>query len=341
MSDRQSESRSIERSNGDQVERLVRLAGRRPAVPADHAAAVKAAARTEWQRTVRARRRRRLVTRGAGALMAAAALVLLAVGTDIWRPVPPAPPAALAVLEAATGPVTAAGRDLVPGHGVAAGALLETAAGGASPVRAALRLAGGASVRLDTGTRLGLISDSRLELHRGAVYVDSGALAQRLEIHTPFGIARNVGTRFEVRLGSGDEPPQRLQVRVRGGEVVLERDGEEHAAAAGVELAVLADGTVEERQVTAHGPAWDWVLAVLPPFEIRGRPLRDVLEWAVNEGGWTLRFADQAAAARMGSTVEAGSAAGLTVEEALSLVLPGFGLNHRLEDGVLVVASAG
>ena len=60
-------------------------------------------------------------------------------------------------------------------------------------------------MRLDADTRLGLVSGSVLELHRGAVYVDSGALAQRLEIRTPFGIARNVGTRFDVRLGSGDE----------------------------------------------------------------------------------------------------------------------------------------
>ena len=132
-----------------------------------------------------------------------------------------------------------------------------------------------------------------------------------------------------------------LRVRVRAGEVILDRDGEEHAATAGVELAVLADGTVEEREVPAYGPAWVWVLAILPPFEVRDRPLREFLEWAVNEGGWTLRFADRAAAERMSETVEAGSIAGFSVEEALALVLPGFGLSYRLEDGVMVVGSAG
>ncbi len=337
MSDIRNRPRPGERSDPDEVERLVRLAGRRPAVPAEHAAAVKTAARAEWQRTVRARRQRRLFTRGGGALLAAA-LVVLAVKTDFWHRIAPRPVATLATLEAATGPVTAAGRELRLGDGVVAGTLLETGAGGASPARAALRLAGGASVRLDADTRLGLASDSVLELHRGAVYVDSGALAQRLEIGTPFGVARNVGTRFDVRLESGDDP---LRLRVRGGTVILDRDGEQHTATGGVELAVLADGTVEERQVPAYGPSWDWVLAVLPPFEVRDRPLREFLEWAVHEGGWTLRFADQAAAGRMSETVGAGSITGFSVEEALTLVLPGFALSYRLEDGVLVVESAG
>ena len=88
MSDHHNRPRAIDRSAGDEVERLVRLAGRRPAVPAEHAASVKAAARAEWQRTVKARRQRRLTPRG-GALLAAAALVLLMVKTDFWRRIGP------------------------------------------------------------------------------------------------------------------------------------------------------------------------------------------------------------------------------------------------------------
>ena len=334
-----------ERLAPDEVERLVRLAGRWPAVPSEHAAVVKEAARAEWRRTVRARRRRQLYARGAGALLAAAALALLLVRTDVWSRFGPRPAAILATLEAATGPVTAAGGALRVGDDVPAGAVLETGRGGASPARAALRLAGGASLRLDAGTRLKLVSGTELELDRGAVYVDSGvrpsggALAQQLEIRTPYGVVRDVGTRFEVRLGNENAS---LRVRVRDGEVILDRDGEPSTSAtAGVKLTVRADGTVAKGAAPVHGPAWDWVLAILPPFELKDRTLRELLDWAAAEGGWTLRFADPALAERAKETVGGGSIDGLGLEQALSLVLPGFGLGHRLEDGVLVVEAAG
>lgn len=331
-------------SSFDDVASLVRLAGRRPAVPPEHAAAVRAAARAEWRRVVEARRRKALYLRGGGALLATAALLVLAVKTGLWRPAEPRPVAQLATLEAATGPVTADAAELRVGDPVPAGTVLETGSDGASPARAALRLAGGASVRLDVDTRLRLAAGSVLELERGAVYVDSGTLAQQLEVRTPLGIARDVGTRFEVRLGPGAES---LRVRVRDGEVVLERDGESRPAAprrigAGGELAVLPDGTAVEATVPSWGPAWEWVAAIPPPFDVEGRSLQEFLDWAAEEGGWELRFADQAVADQASANVLHGSSIdGLSLEDAASLLLTASELSYRLEDGVFLVTPAG
>ena len=71
--------------------------------------------------------------------------------------------------------------------------------------RAAFVLTGGVSVRLDQDTAIVLDGHSEVTLERGAAYVDSGgepsaAVSEALEIKTPFGSVRHVGTQFEVRL---------------------------------------------------------------------------------------------------------------------------------------------
>lgn len=184
----------------DEVGRLLLLAGRRPAVPKADAAIVKAAARAEWRRTVKAERRRKLAFRGASALLAVAAALLVVLNLDSWRRTAPVPVVAVATLEVATGPVRTGTVGLRPGDSVAAGSVLET-----GPSRTALRLTGGASLRLDVDTRLRLDSASRLTLGRGAVYVDSGAEAGPLAIATPLCVVSDIGTRFEVRLDEGED----------------------------------------------------------------------------------------------------------------------------------------
>jgi hypothetical protein len=323
-----------DRDSDEAVERLLRRAGRRPPVPADHAAAVKAAARAQWRWTVRGERRRARFVR-AGALLAAAVVVLV-VGTTLWRRGAPAPAAPVATLEAATGELRAAGgTELHVGDPIPAGAVLESETGS----RALLRLAGGPTVRLDHGTRLHLETASALELEAGAVYLDSGASAAPLEVRTPFGTARDVGTRFEVRLGKGGAP---LRVRVREGKVALERAGGSHLAGAGVELAVAADGTVTEGRVPVHGELWDWTLTLLPVYEVEGRSLREFLDWAAAEAGWRLRFAEPSLGERAGEVTLHGTITGLGLEDAvaLSLLSSGLDLTYRVEEGILVVERA-
>ena len=335
-------------SGGEEaVARLIRLAGHRPDVPAADAAIVKEAARAEWRRAVRFQKQRMRFYRGAGGLFAAAALALLVVNTGLWRQLWPGSPESLATVETISGAVTASLEDgaaaaLGLGDALMTGSVVETGTApddGASPPRAAFRLASGTSVRLDAGTRLRLISGSVLALDHGAVYVDTEGdpSARSLEVRTPLGIARDIGTQFEVRL---DAEASFLRVRVREGKVELEREDESHTAGAGVQLAILADGTLVEEPIPPYGPDWNWVLAARPPFEVEGLPLGDLLDWAARESGWELRFSDPALAERASSTVLHGSIDGLTPEDAASLFLAGSSLSHRLEDGVFLVEPA-
>lgn len=336
-----------DRSTSDDatVARLLRLAGHRPDVPTRDAEIVKRAARGEWMRTVKAERRRTFFYRGTAGLLAAAALVLLVLNVDIGRTSSLEP---IATVEMATGLVRASAEqgspaDLVSGETLLPGTVVETGplGGGvaSAPARVAFRLADGTSLRLDAGTRVRLLSGNSLSLDHGALYADSGpnapASAHSLEIHTPFGIARDIGTQFEVRL---DDSSNGLEVRVREGEVILDReDHASHTVGAGFELAVLPDGSVAQTPISPFGPEWDWTLGALPPFDAAGKPLHDLLTWAARESGWRLRWADPALAAEFSSITVHGSIDDMTPEEAAGVFLSASGLAYRLEDGVFLV----
>ncbi len=335
---------------GEALSRLLHFAGPRPSAPAKVVAEVKRATYPSWRSKVRAvarsRRRRRVW------MLAAAAMLLVSAGLMIWRlpsglSLAPGLAVRVATVEVASGAVAidgtrAGASETMVGMVVAAGGEIETGPGGL----ATLRLAGGSSVRLDAGTALRLESANALELRRGAVYLDTGpaaALPRRgasgtpaLRVTTPYGVARDVGTQFEVRLLE-----DALKIQVREGEVEVDLGGASHAATAGIALRVGVDGRVAREEISAHGPAWRWILASSPPFELEGRTLGEFLEWVARETGWRPRFADANLEREVMGTVVHGSITGVRPDQAPDLVLPSSGLQYRLEDGTMVIEQAG
>jgi len=243
----------------DRLALLIRAAGRRPAVPAEREARVKAAARASWREAVGRKpfRTGSLVWVAAGA---AAAVALAVAGWAWFRP--SIPVAEIARLEDSTGDVRVEG---APGRGggLGAGQTVVTPPG----ARASLRLGNGPSVRLDAGTRLRLDAAEAVSLESGAVYVSRESAAQsRLEVRTKLGTVREEGTKFEVRLSD-----RKLRVRVREGRVVLSRGGWSDRAAAGEELTASPEGPVIRGSVTPDDPGWDWAGAAAPAPR-RGAP---------------------------------------------------------------------
>jgi ferric-dicitrate binding protein FerR (iron transport regulator) len=310
------------------VERLLELAGPPPAVPGDFYDEVRGTARVAWQAKVEERRAVRRRRRGVYLLAASVVLVL---GAGLYL--------RLAFSEAASTSVQAAVVEAwsgIPTPGFPVGGVVEAgseiATGGASHV--ALRLVGGASLRLDRGTRLVLESSGVMWLKHGAVYLDTGVEGSAaVEVRTPYGVATDVGTQFEVRLGE-----EGLRLRVREGEVRLAlADDTELVAQAGVGLTVLGDGTVEREAVAAHGGAWEWVLRAAPSFELEGKSVAEALDWIVRETGWELRLADAELHREVRAAVVHGSLQGVPPDEAPELVLLGSRLAYRIEGGTLFV----
>lgn len=322
-----------------EVGRLLAEAGPRPPIPLEDLAAITNAARAAWQakveRPAAPRWRRRLPAMTA----LAAALALLAVGLTWWWSTPPTPgPTIAATVESATGPLEVQSgdggwREVSAGSSVPPEARVRAGAGS----RAALRLAGGPLLRLDAGTQVAFSADA-LVLDRGAVYLDTGPTPhgeRAVTVRTAVGTARDVGTRFTVSLT--EAPDRAMRVRVRDGRVAVEQEGAALVAEAGEEVIVHPDGRFERRTVQAFGSGWEWVLQAAAGFEVEGKTLAQLLDWATRETGWTVRFADPRLAASARSIVLHGEIGNLPPDQAALAVLPGAGLEGELSGSVLTI----
>jgi ferric-dicitrate binding protein FerR (iron transport regulator) len=295
----------------DGIERLLRATGRRPAPPPERSDRVREAVRTHWRAERHRITRRRLLWVGAAAAAALAVFVFLgrpAVGIA-------------ARVERAEPPGLLGGGDAIE-----AGATLSTEAGG----RIALRLGSGHAVRLDRGTRVRILSDRAVALEGGALYVDSAGAEETLEIRTPFGDLRNVGTQFLVRLRDGT-----LRVHVREGTVAMTASGESVGVHAG-QLLEVGEAGPTLRQATAR-EEWAWAGEIAPMLAIEGRSARDFLDWIAREQGLSVRFESAELARSASATTLQGSIEGMTLDQALDSVLPTCGMRHRVDGDVLHV----
>jgi ferric-dicitrate binding protein FerR (iron transport regulator) len=200
--------------------------------------------------------------------------------------------------------------------------------------RAALELEGGQSLRLDNDTRVRLNSSKVLELARGAVYIDSeGGAASGVEVRTHLGVARDIGTQFEVR-SVGDT----VAVKVRHGAVSLTHAGEELNISNGTGVTVSGDGSRQTFAIEPFDSEWTWAQEVAPSFEIEGRAAMDLLDWVSRETGLWVRFADPEVETFALETTLHGSIEGLNPAEAAYVVLPTCGLEAVLDTGTLIVS---
>lgn len=339
--DRQGTRLSVDGPDDEAIRELLESAGRRPAVPAEDLARIEAAARAQWQEVVAAGQRRRRALRRSLPLALAASLILAVAIRWGWRTEkPPAASTPVATVQLLKGEARVEGppdqehRELAAGDALAAGTVLATGGDGS---RVALRFLNGESVRLDAGTRVRLVSRTRLDLEAGAVYVDSGeAGGGSLEVGTPWGRVREVGTQFEVRVEPGDGLA--LRVRVREGAVSLLRNGGPEAVAAGGELRLHRDGRVSRGAIEPQAKDWAWVLTAAPSLDIEGLTLAEYLAWVSRETAWRLRYEDGELAALAAEIRLHGTIEGMAPDESLSVILPGSGLGYRIEGGTLHIA---
>lgn len=319
-------------SEEEAIAALLRLAGPRPAVPGERRERVRSAVRAHWHRSV-ALRRLRVAVWIAGSLAAAAAL-LVAIGLGLRHGVSPFPGSveSEATVEAVEGHVRSRTLGTVKrGDTIGAADELHTGPDG----RVAIRLAGDTSLRIDSESRVELLSDSSIALHQGAVYVHTESAAERassMEIHTPLGLVTEIGTQFEVRLEIDS-----MRLRVRHGLVSLKRGEHTYRAHEGQQLLAGAGGDVVMGEVPRHGEEWNWTLEIAPSFDLEGRSLDEFLGWVSSETGWSVEFEEDSIADQAPTLILHGSIEGLRPDEAPEAVLPTCGLRQRIEQGTLIV----
>jgi ferric-dicitrate binding protein FerR (iron transport regulator) len=257
--------------------------------------------------------------------LAAATLALTA---WLWRSIEPAAPPSyevVATVERVSGNV-----DVTTGQSIRAGDLIATA----DDSRLGLRVADGTSIRVDTASRVRLMSGRAIELIAGAVYIDDARETQNLEVRTRYGTVRDIGTQFEVRL-----LPDTLRVRVRSGLVMFRSSAQELTVQPATELSVGVGHVISTRDMSASGPEWVWTTGLAPAVAIEGRALATVLVELCREHGWSLRYGDARAPTEASRAVLHGTIQGLTAADAVKVIFAASGsrLLYRLQGGVLLV----
>ncbi len=325
----------------DEIGKLIRLAGRRKAVSVERTARVRSAVREHWQAEVKARRQARLRFRWGMAALASAALIVVAIGlsgfwSDDGRPVADGAPI---LVETLTGSAWTRVTDAVPARTVVLEAGTELPFGSelvtGDDGRVSIRLETGHTVRLDTDGVLRLVDSRTFLLEQGAVFVDSGSSATSVDpiwIRTPIGTVHELGTQYEVRLTADS-----VRVRVREGAVILRHKNVAHQVGVASELILESDGSVTLREIPIWGPEWTWVGSIAPMLDLEGVKAVTFLEWIAREQGLTLVFADDSVLRQARKIELGGSIQGLTLDQALEVVLPTCRLTHRVDDGALIV----
>jgi hypothetical protein len=107
---------------------------------------------------------------------------------------------------------------------------------------------------------------------------------------------------------------------------------------AGAAVRVFADGAVETFGIQSHGPDWDWVQQVAPPFEIDGHTVVAFLDWVSRETGLRIDYSSPEVREFAAETVLHGTIADLTPLEAPKVVLPSCGLDVERADAASVAA---
>lgn len=256
---------------------LLRLADPGPELPPGGELRVRNAAYEVWQRTVRARTWRRTIIGASAMAVAAAVAIVLFIPRTTTTTAPAIPPQAVARVELVRGVVD----DGLRQDPIVAGATLRTGATG----RAALRLPGGQSLRLDVNTDVRVISAQLVVLQSGAIYIDSGPRhARPVEVQTRFGRVRELGTQFDVRAANT------LAIAVREGSVGVSTPAEHFHIPAGYAATVSATGTHDMHPLAEADASWP--ASIAPPFPIEGRTVSDLLSWCSRETSLAIRYRD-------------------------------------------------
>lgn len=319
---------------------LLRDVGPRAEPPAQVARQVRAAVEAEWRAVVAARQPKvhptaRPLARRWPVLALAASIAVAAIGAWFALPLlnPPAMP--LATLSRVDGAVEAgSGSDWQPvavRQTLTAGQGLVTGPQG----RAAVKLRDGITLRLDTDTRVALLTPERIVVRRGAVYLDAGprsATADPLVIESRYGSTRHLGTQYEVRIA-----PDAMVVSVREGLVEVSGTGLATQAKAGEQLLLKANGSMQRETIERTAALWDWTQEVTPPFAIEQRTLPDFLDWVSRETGRHLEYASPQLQSSAAGIVLRGSVAGLRPDAALAAVMATTPLDYTADRSLITI----
>ena len=314
----------------DDVGKLIRHVGSRASIDADRFEKASARVAAHWEKVVAEQRKTRPARFNPNFAIAASVVLAVAVGFLAWRYAPDAPSVDSLTVNRVVGEVRVDDRVIAAGDTIPVDGVITTA----SDSRIALQLADGRSLRIDENTQLVASAESRFGLGRGAVYFDSGRNvdASPVFIDTPYGVATDIGTQFQVRLQANT-----VVVGVREGLVALSRPGLEALTVDRGQLLQVADDGGADRREIEDDSMWDWANAIAPEIDTNDMTLANYLDWYAREKGYEIEWADtqsrdKAMVSRLSVSIQ-----GLTLDEGFAVVQSVAPFEYEIDDGKMRV----
>lgn len=315
------------------LEELFSHAQARERPPAAEEQAVRAALHAQWQNMTRRRRRARYLA------WSTAAMVFMGIFTAAIlnrQPAGAIPSVELATVERISGSASIQAADeteskpLAGGQTLRSGQVISTAYGSGLT----LHWHSGILLRVDQNSRLELKSLELVEFLGGRVYIDtSGSGGGVLDVGTPAGPVRHIGTRYMVDVNLGT-----TRVSVREGRVIV---GQLPTyTSAGERLVVDSSGESRRDSIPVYGELWSWADQLTPPFEADGHSIGEFLDWVSRESGLALEFTSEDARRMAEETILRGMIEQSPID-ALELVMQTTDLDYEVNDGVITVSIAG
>jgi ferric-dicitrate binding protein FerR (iron transport regulator) len=181
-----------------------------------------------------------------------------------------------------------------------------------------------------------LDAPGRLYVRQGTIYVDSGARpgTSRLEIVTPAGTARDIGTQFELQIAGSA-----LRLRVREGSVAIDRGGQSLTGGAGDQIAFDALGGVSRDFVASDAEAWKWSESIAPTPDMDGKPAAELIAWVARETGRRLSYVSPGVEQRAATVILHGNIRNLSPLAALEAMLATTDLEYALRGDTMEIRS--
>ena len=314
----------------EQIERILRAAGSRMEPPVGMADAVKENVRAVWQEEVARKKRNKFQKWGL------AASVTLAISVGVWQWTD-STQAKFATLDRVINEVSVSGDGT---HWTPSGTLdvaepMEIKTGVDS--LASVTMSDGVNLRIAADSHVEIFNEDRVQLKEGRIYIDShkpsGVKSTEIAILTDYGIARDIGTQFEVSASQ-----EGWQVRVREGRVVVSDDDLLEESAQGSVIRISKANEMTQSQVSPGDASWDWTQKVTPEYSIENKSVDEYLQWVARETGQEVHYENEFTQWTASNIRLHGSIEGISPEQSLSMVLATTELKYlRTEQGAIFI----
>lgn len=322
-----------EQEDGD-IARLLQMAGPREKLPEELKDSWEQKFRKELDAAAVSRQSRR--RNWLGGIAAAVALCAVAITLLVRTPGPALPLVQVSALSGIPELLSPTGKtsELTVGMAIPPGSVIRTG----SMDRAGIAYAG-YTLRLDVHSEI-QFHPSEIQLHKGQLYASDPEqkIGQtQLNITTPHGVVRDIGTQFTVQVDALS-----TVATVRQGSIQMITDSSdfqvEAAGGSATRVSVDSAGQVHTAEVSASGEGWQWIYPIAAPFQLEGKSVHQFLQWSVSESGRELEFATASAELYARRVLLHGSASGLDPDQAVGPVLEATDLYAQIQGETLVIA---